>query len=97
METNEIPTKPVSNWQPITNKHELAILGKLGEESGELISALFRCIIQGLDEHEPETKKINRRWLEDEIADVLAMIHLATERLRLHTTEIEKRRERKID
>jgi len=48
--TNEIPQDGPSDWQPITNKRTLALLGKLGEEASELSSAAFRCIIQGVDE-----------------------------------------------
>lgn len=65
MKTEDIPSTPPSDWQPITNKHDLAVLGKLGEEATELGSAIFRCIIQGLNEREPTTGKVNRQWLEE--------------------------------
>lgn len=61
-------------WQPITDKLQLKKLGKLGEELGELTSATLRCIIQGVDEVEPVTKKSNRLWLQEEIADVYATL-----------------------
>lgn len=97
METNDIPTDvSPSDWQPITNKHDLAVLGKLGEEVGELVSAIFRCIIQGLDESEPVTHKVNRKWLEDEIADVEAMLRQTKSRFDLHFQEIERRTIRKF-
>jgi NTP pyrophosphatase (non-canonical NTP hydrolase) len=59
-------------WHPMTKPVDLKHLGKLGEELGECSAAVARCIIQGIDEAEPVTGKINRIWLEDEISDVLA-------------------------
>ena len=73
MEDKDIPTTEVSDWQPITNKLDLAILGKLGEELSECATAIFRCIIQGIDEKQPVTGKVNKEWLEDEMADIIAM------------------------
>ena len=96
MDTHDIPTDGPSDWQPITNKHNLAVLGKLGEEAAELGSALFRCTIQGLDEAEPITGKVNRRWLEEEIADVEAMILIAKRHLFLSEAFIGERRARKM-
>lgn len=96
MDTKDIPAAPPSDWQPITDKHDLAVLGKLGEEAAELCSAISRCIIQGLDEAEPVTRKINREWLENELADVMAMTTIAIQRLGLDTQDIMERRLRKI-
>lgn len=96
METNDIPAGAPSDWEPITDKHNLAVLGKLGEEVCELGSALFRCIIQGLDEREPKTHKINRQWVVEEIADVEALLAIAKRRLALDEAAIAERRERKI-
>lgn len=70
-------------WQPISNPVDLAHLGKLGEELNEAGAAVNRCIIQGLDGAEPVTGKVNRAWLQDELADVLGMIDLAIERFGL--------------
>ncbi len=78
---------------PIDLKH----LGKLGEELGEAQSAVCRCIIQGIDEREPVTGKVNRVWLEDEIADVLANIELVTEHFQLDTARMAGRMERKME
>lgn len=78
-------------WHPITNPKELRLLGKLGEETAELSSALFRCIIQGIDEAQPVTGKINRTWVEDEVADVLASVELLTDRLKLDRNRISER------
>ncbi len=96
MDTQDIPATPPSDWQPITDRHDLAVLGKLGEETCELGSALFRCVIQGIDECEPRTLKVNREWVTEEVADVLAMATIAIQRLGLNVTAIQERRDRKI-
>lgn len=72
-----------SPWAPETSQHKLAVLGKLAEEASECATAAARCIIQGIDEVEPVTGKPNRRWLEEEIADVIAQTRLAAEALDL--------------
>lgn len=71
--------KAPSDWQPDNNKLNLAVFGKLQEELGELQSAIARCVIQGIGESHPVTGKYNREWLEEEIADVRAMLQLLTE------------------
>lgn len=76
---------------PVDLKH----LGKLGEEASELGAAVSRCIIQGIDECEPVTGKLNREWLEDEIADVRANSELNIERFGLDEDRITKRVEKK--
>ena len=70
-------------WHPITDSVDLKHLGKLGEESGELTAAVNRCIIQGINEAEPTTGKVNKTWLEEEIADVIANCMLVMERFGL--------------
>lgn len=76
---------------------DLKHIGKLGEETGELSAAIARCIIQGLrdGEHEPVTKKPNKRWLEEELADVLANAYLVIERFDLDREFIADRMDRK--
>lgn len=66
----------VSPWVPMTDPIDIKHLGKLIEELNELGSAASRCLIQGIDECEPDTGKVNRLWLEEEIADALANIEL---------------------
>lgn len=83
-------------WQPITDPVDIAHLGKLGEEAGELAAAASRCIIQGVDGREPVTGKVNREWLEDEIADVLANSELNIQRFALDGDRIAERALRKI-
>lgn len=97
MEDDQIPTGKVSDWQPTTNKVDLAYLGKTGEELGELVTAIFRCIIQGVTEKEPATGKPNKTWLEDEVADVQMMLGHMTPHFALDTTRIAERRQRKHD
>jgi NTP pyrophosphatase (non-canonical NTP hydrolase) len=82
-------------WHPMSKPIDLKHLGKLAEEVNELGSAVSRCIIQGIDESEPVTHKLNREWLEDEIADVLANIELVIDHFNLDGLRIFKRRKRK--
>lgn len=84
-----------SPWQPENDKLYLAVLGKLGEEVSELGGAIFRCIIQGVDGKHPVTGKANLIQVQEEIADVLAGIHLTIERFDLDTAEITRRCEMK--
>lgn len=84
-------------WHPISDPVDLKHLGKLAEETGELGSALARCIIQGIDEREPVTGKCNREWLEDEIADVTANIALVTKHFNLDSERIFRRVLRKME
>lgn len=83
-------------WHPITKPIDLKHLGKLGEECGELSAIVSRCIIQGLDGINPDTKEINRHNLEEEIADVLANIYLVLDHFRLDENSIGIRRRGKI-
>ena len=81
----------VSPWHPMTNPVDLKALGKFGEELGECTSATLRCIIQGIDEAEPVTGKVNRVWLEEEIADVMATMRKVIERFSLDQKFLEAR------
>lgn len=87
----------ISPWHPETSPHRLKALGKLAEETGELGSAVARCIIQGIDEVEPVTKKPNRQWLQEEVADVKAAIKLVEDTFRLDGDTIFVRAARKLD
>lgn len=84
-------------WHPETDPERLKVMGKTLEELGEGVAALARCIIQGIDEAEPVTGKINRRWVEEEFADILANIGRATRTLGLNMRFIRERRRRKFD
>lgn len=83
--------KDPNPWHPMTDSVALKHIGKLGEEASELATACLRCIIQGVEEREPVTGKINREWLEDEIADVLANISLVVPYFDLDLARIGKR------
>lgn len=83
-------------WHPITDSVDLKHLSKFCEELGECTAATARCIAQGIDEVEPVTGKPNRKWLEDEIADVLANAQLVMDRFRLDKFRIMDRSERKV-
>jgi hypothetical protein len=78
-------------WQPEQSKIALAVLGKLTEELAECGAIASRCVIQGIDEREPVTGLVNKDELENEIADVLAVIHLTRVRFRLDATKIDRR------
>lgn len=82
-------------WHPMTDPVDLKHLGKLSEEMGEATAAISRCVIQGVDECEPVTKKPNKQWLEDELADVMAGIELAHERFDLDWNRMMVRKARK--
>ena len=96
MEDADIPERELSDWIPITDKYTLAVLGKAGEEICEGGSAIFRCIIQGINEKEPVTGKVNRHWLEDEIADIRAMLNHVEIRLGLDMERIGQRQKAKF-
>jgi len=87
----------VSPWMPMTKPRDLKHIGKLQEELGELNAALSRCMIQGIEESEPMTGKVNRRWLEEEVADVLAGIELLMGHFELNRRFINGRSAIKMD
>lgn len=66
----------LSPWQPANDPIEVAFWGKALEELGELSAIISRCMIQGVNECEPSTGKLNKSALAEEIADVKAMIEI---------------------
>jgi len=82
---------PLNPWFPMNKSIDLKHLDKLLEETGELTSAAARCLAQGIDEREPVTGKLNREWLEDEIADVCANLELNIEHFNLNRERIASR------
>lgn len=80
-----------SKWIPTTDLLMLRRMGKLGEELGELQAVVARCIIQGIDEVDPGTGKINRLRLEHEIADVLAQCKVTINLIGLDSARITDR------
>jgi hypothetical protein len=87
--------KALNPWRPITDAQQLRVLGKLGEELGEASAIVSRCIIQGVDEAEPVTGKLNRVALENELADVLATIRQTVQHYGLDEARMAERGERK--
>lgn len=87
-----------SKWVPISNKVDLAHLGKLGEEASALSGIAHRCIIQGLrnGEANPDTGKLNIEALEDEIANVMAQCQMNVARFDLNKERIAIRAARKV-
>lgn len=81
----------VNPWHPMSNSVDLKTLGKLLEELGECVSASARCLIQGIDENEPVTRKANRLWLMEELADVKANMKKVIERFELEEGFIDTR------
>lgn len=85
-----------SPWHPMSDPVDLKHLGKLMEELGEAQSAVARCLIQGIDETDPETDQPNIEWLEDELADVLANINLVSARFELNEDRMNARAAKKM-
>lgn len=92
---NDKTSWALNPWHPMQEPVAVKHLGKLSEESCELGAAVSRCLIQGIDEAEPVTGKINREWLEDEIADVRANSELCIEHFKLDEARIAARVARK--
>lgn len=83
-------------WIPTTNLLQLRRLGKLSEELGEAGSVAARCIIQGLDEVDPSSGKVNRKRLQDELADVRAQIDCTVQAFRLDQPYMARRTAEKM-
>lgn len=90
-------TKALNPWQPEADPVRIAVLGKLAEELAECAAAVARCQIQGIDEREPVTGKLNREWLWQEIADVAATTRMAVEHFGLSEHVMNVRARRKMD
>ncbi|HUW45619.1 MAG TPA: hypothetical protein VMW50_07455 [Dehalococcoidia bacterium] len=82
-------------WHPMSDPVDLKHMGKLCEETGELTQVAARCIIQGIDTCDPVTKKLNRDWIEDEVADVIANVELVVEHFKLSERKIVQRVKKK--
>lgn len=85
----------MNKWQVMTSPIGLRRLGKLGEESGELMAVVCRSVIQGLDEVDPGSGKMNRQRLHEEIADVLAQCFCTIRALGMDSTFIRQRAHQK--
>lgn len=83
--------RELNPWVPMGEPIDLKHMGKLLEELGELTSAASRCLIQGIGAAEPVTKKPNREWLEEELADVSANMRLVIEHFGLDLNKMSDR------
>lgn len=88
--------KGPSPWKPVVDTNDIKHLGKLGEEAGELVNAICRTLIQGLDGVNPTNGESNREWLENEMADVLGMIAHNIKHFKLNEDRIMARMEAKM-
>jgi len=78
-------------WQPMQDPSDIRHLTKLLEELGELTAAASRCLHQGMDGKEPVTGRVNRQWLEDEAADVRAVMIAVQGHFHLDKTQMAER------
>lgn len=81
----------LTKWTPTTDLMMLRRMGKLLEELAELSNVAARCIIQGVDETDPGSGKVNRQRLVEEIADVYAQLDVTVNMLDLPGFIIESR------
>jgi NTP pyrophosphatase (non-canonical NTP hydrolase) len=88
---------PMTKWNVETDAKALRRLGKLGEELGELQAVVSRCIVQGINEIDPGSGKLNRVRLMEEIADVEAQVHCSTLHFGLSAVDIIRRANQKVD
>lgn len=96
MNTEDIPNKGPSPWQPEQDRRKLAVYGKAIEEGGEFTTILGRIIIQGIDGLDPATQKPNRKALSEEIGDILAQCQRLIADEQLDQEVILSRAERKF-
>lgn len=90
-------TSPTVNpWRPMSDPLDLAVLGKFAEELAECAAIVSRCIIQGIEEREPVTGKLNREALSEEIADVMASMGLTGDHFGLDQESTLARAHRKV-
>lgn len=64
----------INIWQPESQLIIHQALGKVAEEASELANAAVRCMIQGLAESEPVSKKPNEKMIQEEMSDAIATI-----------------------
>lgn len=57
-------------YSPLQNVPDRLV--RFGMQLGNAGAAVSRCIIQGIDEREPVTGKLNRQWLEETLGELLA-------------------------
>lgn len=95
MADNADKLRDANPWHPMNDPIDIKHIGKFIEELGECVSAAARVLIQGIEECEPVTKKPNKEWLEDEIADIKANIDLCVDRFKLSINKDREERKKK--
>lgn len=88
--------RKIAKWMSESDPHKVRRLGKTLEELGELIAVLARCLIQGSEEIDPGTGRVNHDRLEDEMADVTAQMKLTAVSFQADTLLMDLRIEQKI-
>lgn len=86
----------LSPWHPMSDSKDIKVIGKFLEELGEGVASSARSLIQGIEEAEPVTGRLNREWLEDEVADVIGNALLVIRHFNLDMERIQTRAERKM-
>lgn len=89
-------THKLSKWTPTTDLMTLRRMGKLTEELGELQCVAARVVIQGIDETDPGSGKVNRQRLVDELADVQAQIECTVRAFGLNKGYLDRRAADKV-
>lgn len=84
-------TTVVTAWHVEEDKFRKRKLGKSLEELSELSCVLARCLIQGVDEVDPSSGKVNRVRMQEEVADVYAQLNLLVLAFKLNEEEISER------
>lgn len=87
----------ITLWLPESRTVIHQALGKAAEEAAELSKILSRCLIQGLDEKDPESWKPNFDSLAEELADLEATTQWLFELLDLDVEAHNARADRKLD
>lgn len=84
-------------WIPMDQPREIKLHSKFAEELGELSAVNGRCMAQGLDGVNSDNDKVNQRWLEEELADVMACMGLIIQFQELDMDFIDQRSREKTE
>lgn len=85
----------ISPWVPMSDPVDIAVTGKFIEEVCEAGARAARCLIQGMDELDPDKQVSNRLLMRDEVADIFASSNNLINHFKLDVGEIAKRSARK--
>lgn len=81
---------------PIIADNDREFLAQLIKRLADCGSAVSRCIIQGVDEREPVTGKLNRDWLRETLSAAIEMTRLISVRFGLDAAAMAARAEKKM-